>query len=352
MRTSTNNQDWFANTAGNLMGLNMGFEFCYEHENEDALRELKRTLGVPSTEFPLGVADRQITICPDELIFTEYDTVPRDKRRKPVKAASLLCLRSDWYKFDHLDLLKRLELNFYNDVGVSYHSPRDDLLCGWSQDFGINVRGAENVERLRRLYEAFKAKNIAVGWAPAGGLTFAITSELTDEIKANTLAKDEEHLRLHNAVKSSGIHATLEAAGKRFFALSPDWYDREKEERLLFFLNPCEQSTCHHGWFTVEELEEWAKGRGPVLKCKYLEAFSDARRDWHYNLVNGLQEAGISIRHHARLEWMDADETEVGIHVRPSTESRELLPEGVYPFQDLTQKYKPAPAPAAEPVKG
>jgi hypothetical protein len=34
------------------------------------------------------------------------------------------------------------------------------------------------------------------------------------------------------------------------------------------FLNPMEQSIHNSGWFTVEQLEEWAKDSGPVMMKK------------------------------------------------------------------------------------
>ena len=42
-----------------------------------------------------------------------------------------------------------------------------------------------------------------------------------------------------------------------------DWDDTKQDVR--FWLNPAEQHTYKSGWFTVEELKQWAKGEGPIL---------------------------------------------------------------------------------------
>jgi hypothetical protein len=32
----------------------------------------------------------------------------------------------------------------------------------------------------------------------------------------------------------------------------------------MYFLNPMRQQENNFGWFTVEELEQWMEGKGPI----------------------------------------------------------------------------------------
>src|SRR3546814_19195425 len=59
-------------------------------------------------------------------------------------------------------------------------------------------------------------------------------------------------------------------AMKRYFALCPKWTSpgliegRTTAHPVIFFLNPAQQDKNNHGWYTVEELEQWLDGKGPV----------------------------------------------------------------------------------------
>ena len=55
----------------------------------------------------------------------------------------------------------------------------------------------------------------------------------------------------------------MEKAGKKYFALSPRWKDDNKKE-VIFWLNPYHQDIDNFGWFTVEDLKDWAKGKGKI----------------------------------------------------------------------------------------
>jgi hypothetical protein len=36
----------------------------------------------------------------------------------------------------------------------------------------------------------------------------------------------------------------------------------------MYWLNPREQDIHNYGWFTVEELKQWAENKGPVMMTK------------------------------------------------------------------------------------
>ena len=68
------------------------------------------------------------------------------------------------------------------------------------------------------------------------------------------------------------IEKRLKKAGKSWFALSPKKLNKEDMEKhktkfsVIFWLNPTEQRIVNYGWFTVEELRMWIKGKGPIVK--------------------------------------------------------------------------------------
>ena len=59
------------------------------------------------------------------------------------------------------------------------------------------------------------------------------------------------------------LEKILEKAKCRYYALSLRWKDDDKKE-VIFWLNPMEQDKNNFGWFTVEDLKDWAKGKGKI----------------------------------------------------------------------------------------
>lgn len=120
------------------------------------------------------------------------------------------------------------------------------------------------------------------------GLVIAIVSRMPEQARAAVDASDAETVRLEEAVEATGIRERIEArrkdlsgwsGGPAFHALAPRWSSsirtvmREGEEVALatehpvvFFLNPARQKDHNHGWFTVEELDLWLEGGGPVIR--------------------------------------------------------------------------------------
>lgn len=346
MRAGTNKKDWICDENGAFIGLSLGFDFCYEHEC--GVDKLHRVLGLPKKEFPIGTVDRKISVSPDSLLFVEYEDKPKDKRRKKgVPAASLILANRHYYReMTHEEELKSFDLKFHSDVHDKWHRPElDNLMCSWSEDeFGINVRGAENVRRLREMYEAFQRLDIALAHPSSQGflrtgLSLVIASRVSAEVEETVKAQDLAHQRLQLAAKATGVYEMLEKAGLRWFALSPSWDHYGEEDAVIFFLNPNQQDKYDSGWFTVEDLRAWAEGKGPVIKDKALDAFDKAHRDWKIDLHYGLKNQGLGLRRHSYLVWMDAEKTTVGVHVHPTRASAEALPEGSYPFDELMAKF-------------
>ena len=99
------------------------------------------------------------------------------------------------------------------------------------------------------------------------------TSDIPREMKESIMAGDVDNKNLQDAVEKTKIKKILEQAGKHYYCLKPMWAssmklgtNRRTRHPVIFFLNPWEQKINNSGWFTVEELKQWAKGKGPVLK--------------------------------------------------------------------------------------
>ena len=334
---------------GTLVGISLGYDRCAEHEW--GIRDIQAALGVTIPETPIGIEDRVATRMPSNLKFGRYTAKPRDKRRKGYPAAYLI-LDQRWSPVDieskPAEALSNMDVQFIGLMTDKDHDPKWDCACAWSSDsFVINVRGAENIARLEELYEAFKTCDISMGvpWARSffrGGLAFVITSRVPDAEREAIRVRDLAHKKLLDAAKATGIYETLEAAGKGFHALSPDWLDREAQEDVIFFLNPREQSKYSSGWFTLDELQAWTKEQGPILKHKEIEAFEKENRNTSFNLSVGLTAHGVAQRTHAVLTWADEAKTVIGARLLIAPRSKSVLPSGTYPLAELLERF-PAP---------
>jgi hypothetical protein len=109
----------------------------------------------------------------------------------------------------------------------------------------------------------------------AAGLVLGIAKRVSQEVKDAFKAGYEDRYKLEDAAKATGIVKKLEKAGLRYFALSSKWANEIKSTKdgeiktnhpVIFFLNPYEQGANNSGWYTVEDLEAWIKGEGPIPK--------------------------------------------------------------------------------------
>lgn len=119
-----------------------------------------------------------------------------------------------------------------------------------------------------------------------GGLVISIPSITPSEQLEKLHSAHTETRRLAKAAEETGIRARLEDANKssgsrryHLYALSPRWADSIVIENaapsahpVVFFIN---DGRGIHGWYTVEELDEWIEGKGRVLSDE--EAYAAQR---------------------------------------------------------------------------
>ena len=177
----------------------------------------------------------------------------------------LLVLVPSYYRKDDLKITK-------DDISgwelYTYRLEEKGITTAWDEkSFAILVTDKYKDE-LKELYEAFLNLDVAVGIAPSeafknGGLKFCIKSRLPEETIQAIKDDDLDYIALQEAAEKTGIKKILEKAKCRYYALSPRWKDDDKKE-VIFWLNPMEQDKNNFGWFTVEDLKDWAKGKGKI----------------------------------------------------------------------------------------
>lgn len=345
MRRAESEFGFMHNEQGQVVGLSLGYDGCAEHQ--EGISGILAAFGVRLPEFPLGVGDRTTTEVPENLVFEEFKVKPRDRRRAACPGAILSLTRVPLDERPKPSKVRSSrDLGFYLDPGDKWHEARWDMVCEWDRrEFEVTVRGEANVEALRDIYQAFQRKDIAVAlpWAEAffhGGMSLVIASRLSDEGKAAVLAQDTDHKELMDAAQATGIEEILKAAGRGYFALGPGWFDDQKDE-VIFFLNPRDQRNYDHGWFTVQELKDWAAGKGTVLIDDRLKAFErlPENYNWSIRLLKGMNQHGIKPRYHEKFVWVDAEKTVPGLRHRATRDTEHLLASGIYPFAELMERY-------------
>jgi len=257
------NSGLLKNPSGQLMGINLGADYCAEHEW--GIKELRKMFKMD--ENALGIAKRTITALPESKAWGSE--VSRslvrlvETKTKSVLLVGDYCTREDWD-------MKRSELSGYGN---------DMLVTAWDEkSFGINATTEKDRAAVKEIYNAMMNKDLAI-WLGGGGvfenagLVLVIVSRIPKESTQMLHDADVGRIKLNEASEATGIAMKLEATGKRYYALSPKWKRdvnsiAQTKFNVVYWLNPMDQDNNNFGWFTVEQLEEWAQGKGPVLKTE------------------------------------------------------------------------------------
>lgn len=165
------------------------------------------------------------------------------------------------------------ELRTYKGMEVPF-------TAAWDRgSFGLFTTDPEMQAHLQELHEAFLKNDVALylqnskyGGMAQGGLVLSIISR-TPKHDLNVMRKahqDAATLKRYVAKveKKSRLRETLSAAGCRWYCLSPKRVDPSEKSAydIKYWLNPVDQHRNNYGFFTVEELLQWAEGGGPVPK--------------------------------------------------------------------------------------
>lgn len=179
-------------------------------------------------------------------------------------------------------------------------SEQTEMSCAWS-DSGFEIMAYSDGAKdfLNEVAAAIKEGDFACfkggrGSNPfdRGGLVICIPSRVPQAYKDQMAEGHADRKRLLEAAAETGIEGRIreriEGSGShrgfphvfseyRYHALAPAWATTIKhrgddrggpvttDHPVIFFLNPGSKS-AEAGWYTVEELDGWLAGKGPVLK--------------------------------------------------------------------------------------
>ena len=274
-----NDGGWLLDKEGRTVAINLGADFCAEHEW--GIKGLRQAFGLSPDEdvTTVGISRRTATKIPppcswrsesNESLYFEMT-----KKRPPTAALvfsdhgyakNLVAAALGTEKINHNEL-------FLSDPKSRWNEGREcNLATAWSEgDFGVLVRGLDYCNRLQEIWDAIQKMDVAIwvgggGVFENGGLVVAIRSRCPEEGIIKMLEADKERFALQKAADASGIADLLKKAGRRWFSLAPKQWNKEKPTEPLFWLNPCEQQKYDSGWFNLDDLRAWAEDKGRIVK--------------------------------------------------------------------------------------
>lgn len=177
------------------------------------------------------------------------------------------------------------------DIAKSLWRFRDDtmLTAAWDQrNFAVRAFDDETKETLRLLFDGFATRDIALwynraSWIAPGGLAIARYSMVPQELVDKYDASYHAAKKLQDAADATGIIERVRAAFPSPYKWMPTPHSLhpgnvlksrtsdipiETAHPVMFFLNPNgpDSRKFNSGWYTVEELDQWIAGTGPVIK--------------------------------------------------------------------------------------
>ncbi|MHB1764926.1 MAG: hypothetical protein ACYCS1_05250 [Gammaproteobacteria bacterium] len=243
MRRANNPELIMVNTTP--IGINLGFDFCAEHEQ--GISGIMLSFGIKTDK--IGFEARKITQLPTNLVLVEK------------QYQVILCLS----RYDNINTLLKSTLKIYE-------FDKSNIASAWdNESFAINAMGKENSKFMKELIEAFKQKDIVFIMSkgtPFGGagLCILIYSKIPEDIKL-AFAKEDKQIKdeiklCKKLEEKSGIKDLLTKKGKRWYTLSINRIDNGQP---MWWLNPQEQSKYKAGWFTTQDLIDWADDKGKII---------------------------------------------------------------------------------------
>lgn len=244
---ATRNPEMILEKNGSLIGINLGADYCAEHEW--GIKGIQRKLGIDTTK--LGLDKRVISKTNSDLSWLR--NIEFNSNKKP---------KVFWSGFWMGDFYGK---PYFDDGGCG------ELYAQWDDGgFCALAYPSEKRSQLEKIYEAFAKNDIAI-WLGGGGvfenagLCIAIASALPKDMVDKWLAYDLEALKIKEEFAATGIEDKLKAAHKAYYALSPR---RDKDGSLVYWLNPMDQDKNKFGWFKLKDLEAWINNKGPIPKKK------------------------------------------------------------------------------------
>ncbi len=271
MKTATQTNCRILKDGDVVYGVFLAADFTAEHEN--GISGMKSCFGI--SHDPQTFADQKITRnggIVSVIRSTRKEKLYQKNKVEERKTESALLLASESTR----DLCFDLTSRFNEDV----------LITGAfdEREFTIRGYGVPGIAAVEIIAEGFKEDDIAIwlgggGANPfeRGGLVIARYSMVPQNL-VETFDKGLAEARLlKEAGDATGIRELITDKikgryGVAFFALSPKWafgdFKNKTAHPVVYWLNPFDQQNNNYGYFTVEELEQWTRGEGPIPKEK------------------------------------------------------------------------------------
>lgn len=248
MRASRNGSFIFQNKHNKLIGINLGADYVAEHER--GIKEIKLALGLNEEAKP-GLPRKLVTKQSPLLIWIENKTIGK------VKYSGFAMYR------------------FWNSIEEwvpreFYSSDKDKtFFAGWASDgfYVLSESKSDQAKYLKQIFEALNSNNACI-WQGGGGvfnnagLCIGIVDQMPKEIFDGWAKADKDQVDLKKEFDATGIEKILRDAKKNWFYLGPK---RNSEGKMIIWLNPYDQHIHHAGYFTVQQLKQWAHNTGPVM---------------------------------------------------------------------------------------
>jgi hypothetical protein len=261
MRQGYNGEIW-RDDLGQIIALNLGSDFCAEHEW--GIAGIKNTFAIDPTIPGIEgrtIKNKSVTL---NTFGVRLDIFGRRSTKKIEKLTLYGLVPSPKWKYSS-------ETNSdYSWVtkGSMWDPEKDQIKGYWSESRFLFL--LEKKSEVDEFVEAFSRADISIWLGSAGpfkggGLCIAITSRLPKEFTDSMMESDLDHIKLKKFFDKTGIEKILSSAGKKYYALSPRWKNDEKTE-IQVWLNPSDQDIHNYGWYTIDELKQWANNKGPIIK--------------------------------------------------------------------------------------
>jgi len=236
--------------SGRARGALLGFDFCSEHEW--GIKGILEQFGIPEKTRALGVNRRRVRQVPENLLWAGRGIREGILLPDRFTAAYEKDVQSFYWRTLHL-------------------SEARGLKAAWDESaFIVTSNHKDEISLLREVHDAIRRKDAAVGiFSPhrnpfgGAGLGLVVVSRMDAETLKLWKDTDREHQLLQKAKRDSGIEGILRRAGRKYFALSPRL---DKDGTVVYWLNPYDDDKAKPGWYSLQELKDWAGGRGRVVR--------------------------------------------------------------------------------------
>lgn len=293
-------------SEGVPIAINLGADFVSEHEHGIAgiYRDFGVDVGMIGREPP-GIESRMVKKVPDWLGYQDYSHKP--KKAPKVNYDDVGYVGTMLYLVDHWRAERGVNPKEMREISEFplYIREKDEngrnvgpettdfepLSAAWSdRDFAVFARKKEDIHFLDDLHSAFQNKDVAIWLGKTmpdnpfenAGLVLGIVSRMPTRAVLSFLESDRELASLEQMDAATGIkdrlaraRAKADSSGRlypapfSYYALSPRLigdrqFEGETAHPIIYWLNPTDQQNNNFGWFTVEQLDQWIAGEGPI----------------------------------------------------------------------------------------